>query len=151
ENNASAIDQLRRLLNTFEAQFHTRVKIRVLSWNQAWPEMMNYALYGGGPAVSEIGSTWVGSLVGMNRLRSFKTQEVSDPAKFLSAAWQTTSLYGDPTVWAMPWLTDTRILYYRRDLLEKAGVDPQSAFESAEAMEHSLSRLPMDTDVTPWA
>ena len=45
------------------------------------------------------------------------------------------------TLWAAPWLADTRIICYRRDLFEQAGVDAATAFQSPAQLENALQRL----------
>src|SRR5262245_7882708 len=150
ENKPNTEQEMRRLLDLFEAEYHIRVKLRVLKWAEAWQEFVKYGVYQHGPDVSEIGSTWVGSMVGMKALRPYQMRDIAETYMFLPSVWQAGLLHGDKTLWAIPWLADTRILYYRRDLLEKAGVDPQNAFESVAAMERTLSQLPKNTGVTPW-
>ena len=44
-------------------------------------------------------------------------------AAFLPSSWQSSIVLGEKEVCAVPWLADTRLIYYRRDLLDKAGVD----------------------------
>ncbi len=149
-NNPQADNDLRRLLEAFEAQHRVRVKLEVLAWENAWEEIVKYTLYRHGPDVSEIGSTWIGSLVGMRALRPYASADVAGPEAFLPTAWQAGLLRGDKTIWAIPWLADVRTIYYRRDLLEKAGVDLDGAFQTAEAVERTLNHLPLDTGVSPW-
>ncbi len=146
-------DRLREALTEFEAQTRISVKLRVVPWDDAWAELVKVAIYGDGPDISEVGSTWMPDLVGMNGLRpltSAEVQKLGGPAGFFPASWQSASL-GDPsTVWAVPWLVDTRILYYRHDLLEQAGIDAQEAFKTSQALAQTLSRLRAAGSAMPW-
>jgi hypothetical protein len=78
------------LMAEFEARYRVRVHLTQLSWEDAWAQVVKYALYGDAPAVSEIGSTWVASLAAMNALRPFTAHELlafgGEPA-FLRTAW----------------------------------------------------------------
>jgi multiple sugar transport system substrate-binding protein len=141
------------LLDRFEAEQGVRVRLRLLTWDIAWSTFVRTALYGDGPDVSEIGTTWLGDLVGMNALRPFNAAEVASFGKasaFTPAAWKTVTQSGDPHVWGIPWLTGARLLYYRPALLERAVVDPQSAFGSNQALEAAVRRLQAAGVAVPW-
>ena len=145
---------LRDLLAEFEARYHVQVHVTQLSWENAWTQVVKYALYGDAPAVSEIGSTWVASLATMNALRPFTSQEVTmlgGESAFLAAAWQSGQLRHASTLWAMPWLAETRIIYYRRDFLEMAGVDEPSAFLTPDRLVNTLERLQGAGVAYPWS
>jgi hypothetical protein len=72
--------------------------------------LVKVALYGEGPDVSEIGTTWCASLVAMNALRPFTPGEIASlgrPSAFLPSSWQTGILPGDDQICAVPWLMPT--------------------------------------------
>jgi hypothetical protein len=60
---ASAI---RQLLQPFEDRGRFRVQIASMDWETAWVQMVRSSIYGKSPSVSEVGSSWVSDLVGMN-------------------------------------------------------------------------------------
>jgi len=135
---------LRPLLDQFEAQQRCRVRVRVLSWESVWTELVKVALYGIGPDVSEVGMNWVCNLAAMNGLRPFHATELEamgGPAAFLEPSWKSGWVIGEAKAWAVPWLADTRVIYYRRDLLAKAGIDEHTAFQSHQHLEQTLERL----------
>ena len=115
--------------------------------------MVNIGIYKRGADLSEVGTTWIGSFVSMNALRPFKPAEIDQiggEKVFLPTAWQTTSLVGDGRVWAIPFLSDVRVIFYWRDMLEKARVDEATAFASFEGIEDAFSRLKKIIPA-PWA
>ncbi len=139
-----APDQLAGLVRAFEAQHRVHVRLQSWDWETSWAEIMKVALYGHGPLVSEVGSTWVASLAAMNVLRPFTALEVSGMGKasaFLPAAWQSGLLPGDPNPAAIPWLSETRAIYYRRDLFQQAGLADITQFESNAHLEDTLAQL----------
>jgi multiple sugar transport system substrate-binding protein len=146
-------DRLREALTEFEAQTRIHLKLRVIPWDEAWAELVKVAIYGDGPDISEVGSTWMPDLVGMNGLRQLapaEVQKLGGQADFFPASWQSATL-GDPsTIWAVPWLVDTRILYYRHDLLEQAGIDAREAFKTPTSLAQTLSRLRAAGNAVPW-
>ena len=150
---ANRADNLAPLLKQFEAEEHIAVRPRLLTWDTAWSELVKVALYGDGPDISELGSTWLGDLVSMNALRPFGTEEISalgGPAAYLPSAWQGGQLAGQPEQWAIPWFVGARLVYYRRNLLEAAQVDPRTAFDSAEQVERTLASLQASGVPVPW-
>src|SRR5512135_2606929 len=132
---------LRPLLDEFEAKHRIHVQLRVLSYETAWQQLVKYALYGQGPDVSQVGSSWISNLVGRNVLRPFSSQELASggmPSIFLPAIWQSNRSL---PVWAVPWMADVRLIYYRRDWLDQAGVDAAVAFDSPQSLAQTLARL----------
>ncbi|HEY4689493.1 MAG TPA: extracellular solute-binding protein [Anaerolineae bacterium] len=141
-------------LADFEARHHVRVRVNVLaSWPTAWADLVRMALYKQGADVSQAGSTWVSNFLAMRALRPFTPREAAGmggESAFLPAIWQTCLPGGESEIWAIPWLTDTRVLFYRRDLLERAGIDEQTAFRSMDALEDTLRRLQASGVTNPW-
>jgi multiple sugar transport system substrate-binding protein len=128
----------------FQTQFHINVQHRALQFDSALQEIINFALRSQGPDVSQIGSTWLGSLTGMAALRMFRADElelIGGQEVFLPASWASSNLIGVEDTYAIPWLADVRFLIYRRDILALAGIDETKAFIDAEAFEDTLARL----------
>jgi multiple sugar transport system substrate-binding protein len=150
-----ALAILRQCVENFRTT-HRNVPITIteLSWTTAWSDLVRIALYKDGAEVSEAGTTWVGSFIGMDALRPYSPPEVSKvggAAAFLPSAWQNGSLVGDDTMWAIPWLSDARVIFYWRDMLEQAGIDEKTAFQSFDQTEDTLARLQAQGIATPWA
>lgn len=141
------------LMDRFYAETGIRVRLRLLSWDTAWSDLIKVALYGDGPDVSEIGSTWIGDLVAMQAIRSFDEehiQELGGKSYILPAAWQNTRLVGDDTIWAIPWMVGARLIFYRRSLFERAGIDAEHALANAESFEAALRELQRARVGVPW-
>jgi len=68
---SSNLPAIETLLAQFEAETHIHVNVRTLEWDTAWSDLVKVAIYGDGPDVSEIGSTWLGDLVAMNAVAEF--------------------------------------------------------------------------------
>jgi multiple sugar transport system substrate-binding protein len=61
-------------------------------------------------------------------------------------------MLGSDNITALPWLTDVRALFYRKDVLAKAGVDPATAFTDWAAFETTLKQIKAaNTGVWPLA
>jgi multiple sugar transport system substrate-binding protein len=146
-------DALKQILQEFEQQSGVRVHLLSFDWRDAWPELMRIGIYRHGPDVSEIGSTWLGDLVGMNVLRPFSPMDVlrmGGTRPFWKASWESGKLTGDERCWAMPYWADPRLLFYRRDLVEKARVDEKEAFVSSTALKQTLQSMQQVGIPVPW-
>lgn len=150
---APSAEGMRPLLEQFEADTGIRVRLRLLTWDSAWAELVRAALYNDGPDVSEVGTTWIGDLVGMNALRPFNAAELAalgKSAAFIPTVWRSAMQYGDSRVWSIPWMAGARLIYFRPALFERAGIDPQQAFASIEQFEATIARLKSSAIPVPW-
>ncbi len=142
---------MRVLLADFERENHAQVKLTILPWDTGWSELVKYALFRSGPDVSEIGSTWMPSLVGMDTLEAVSSAEMAKMGgedAFLRPIWQ--SAFIDKKLYGIPWFTDTRLIYYRRDLFSRAGLDPAQVFHSAQSLDDAIETLQGSGQATPW-
>lgn len=144
ENSPIEMDALMPVLQTFEAEHRVHVRMTYITWQEGWTEIVKYGLYGHGPDLSEVGTTWIGSLARMNALQPFTPQDVQSlggPQSFFSGAWKSGILLNDPTIWAIPWMGDTQVIYYLPEALEKVGLTPQEAFAGQANFVHALETL----------
>ncbi len=136
---------LRRVLDAFEAQQRVHVNLQMLLWPEARQQIKQYALHQRGPDVSTMATTWVADLIAMNALQPLK-EPLTGAAlfrqeDFIEAAWATTLDARGEQAYAAPWLADTYVIHYRRDLLKKAGLDPAAAFASLEQIDETVRAL----------
>jgi len=142
-----ALDEFGRLHNV-------KVNLKILSWDTGWSELVKIALYKTGPDVSETGISWVDGFVSANALRRFEQHEIDEwdgPSVFLPSLWPKRTAPADSSIWAIPWMGDTRVVYYRRDFLRQAGIDEASAFSAIENFSHTLNRLQQSGVAIPLA
>jgi len=147
------LPEIQKLVQKFSVQSHASVTVTSRDWETAWVEMVRSSLYGKSPAVSEIGTTWVADLIGMNTLSPLPAslvRELGGADTFLPQNWESCFVAGDPNMWAVPWVSGARVLYYRRDLLRKARVDPDTAFSTPGAMLETLAQLQQAGVAIPW-
>lgn len=148
-----SIAALQGLLNDFEAASRVRVHLRVLNWADAWTELVKVALYKQGPDVSEIGSTWLGDFARMLALHNFNNGDLRSLGgvdSFLPAIWSSAIQPEVSQIWGIPWIADTRVIFYRRDYLERAGVDDEIAFQSHNSLVNTLEKLHKAGYSQPW-
>jgi multiple sugar transport system substrate-binding protein len=150
------VEAVRGLLDQFEQDTHQAVNLRVLEWRDAWAELVRVALYSDGPDVSEIGNTWLSEFISMNALRPFVGLEVArlgGAQQFLPSAWRsvapTTANTAPIMIWAAPWLADMRLIHYRQDVLERAGLDVNTAFQTPAALLAACAQLQVAGSANP--
>lgn len=138
------IEEIVNLVKEFESASAIKTNVRRLSWNRAWQTLLTFAVEGKGEDVSQVGSTWAPTLAAFDSLRQFNESEVRSlggPLIFVPAAWQTVRIDGRGPAWAIPWSVYTFVVFYRRDLLQSAGVDESMAFSTPQSMHSTLSAL----------
>jgi multiple sugar transport system substrate-binding protein len=138
-------------LNSLQVPFRTPVKLRAFEMNNAWAELLQFALRLEGPDVSEVGMTWLGSLAGMQVLRAFSSSElrsIRGQGSFVEIPWDNCQYEGN--VIGIPWHMDTRMFFYRRDVFEKVGIDENTAFASPDQFKETLLRLKASGYLYPW-
>jgi multiple sugar transport system substrate-binding protein len=146
--------EFRLLLGSLEEKMRMRIHCSVIDWTDAWAETMKIVLYKHGPVLSQVGTTWMGSLEATDGLRPFTANElmqIGGATDFHSAAWKTVNSETGEGILGIPWFLDAYMLYYRKDLLEKAGVDEQTAFDSFEQLHETVEKLRIAGNQVPLA
>ena len=100
-----------------------RVKVKQLPWTAAHEKLLTAFAGDATPDVCQLGNTWIPELVALNALepldRDAAASPVIDAADYFAGIWDTNRI--DGKLYGIPWYVDTRVLFYRRDLLEAAG------------------------------
>jgi multiple sugar transport system substrate-binding protein len=110
-------------LATFAADFmkdnpDAKVNVTAVPWDAAHQKLASAIAGKQTPDVSMVGTTWMGEFAKTGALDP--TPNLVDKAAFFGGAWDTTVVNG--TSYGVPWYVETRLMYYRKDLAEKAGV-----------------------------
>ncbi len=114
-------DALDAFAEEFEEQNpDAEVEVTAVPWESAHDKIANAITAGETPDVSLIGTTWMGEFAEADGLMP-TPEGLVDEADFFPGAWNSTVVGG--TSYGVPWYVETRVLYYRTDLAEKAGWD----------------------------
>lgn len=129
-------ENLGTLADDFMAEFpEVTVEVTPVPWDAAHDRIVNAIAGGEVPDVSLIGTTWMGEFATLGGLDP--TPSSIDPASFFEGAWNTTVVEG--TSYGVPWYVETRLLYYRTDLAEEAGVTAApSSWDELKAMAQAM-------------
>jgi len=139
------VKHLQPLLDAFKKQYNIHVNLTGINWTDGWTEIAKFGIYGHGPDVSSIGTSWIGSLASMQALRPFSSQQVralGGADAFFESNWRAGLLPNDPNPWAIPWLGDALVIYFWKDALENIGIrDFRAAFARDAAFVDTLEKL----------
>jgi multiple sugar transport system substrate-binding protein len=127
----------------FEQQTGVKVNVEVVGWDVQLDRIKNAAVSGQGPDVTQAGTTQVpffAALGGFEDLSS-RISQIGGKSAYAPGVWQTTQLQGQDGTYAVPWFTEARAIYYRKDVLEKAGIDPATAFTDTNAFQQTLQTI----------
>jgi multiple sugar transport system substrate-binding protein len=147
-NSLEPVGDLERLLKPFEEETGIKVKITSVDWGAAWSKITTAATSGDVPDVVQIGSTWVSAISGMGALEPFSKEAIADlggEKTFVPVAWKTTGIENSGQTVAIPWIVDARALYFRSDVLRKAGVS-QSELGTWKSFKRALKKI-YDADI----
>lgn len=111
-------------LGDFAKDFETanpgvKVNVTAVPWDAAHDKIATAIAGGQTPDVSMIGTTWMGEFAATGALDP--TPAMIDSSGFYEGAWNTTDVGG--TNYGVPWYVETRVLYYRTDLIPEAPKD----------------------------
>jgi multiple sugar transport system substrate-binding protein len=142
-NGPDPVGDTEEIVRPFEKETGIDVQVQLVGWDVQFNRIRNAAVSGKGPDVTQAGTTQVpffAALGGFVDL-SDRVDDIGGDDAYAPGVWQTTQVSGQDGVYAVPWFTEARSIYYRKDLLRKAGVDPKTAFTDWGAFKATLRKL----------
>jgi len=91
------------------------VNVTAIPWDAAHNKYQTAIAGGTTPDIAQMGTTWMGDFSDA----FVPTPSSIDTSVFFPSAVKSTNVNG--TAYGVPWYVDTRVIYFRKDLLEKAG------------------------------
>jgi multiple sugar transport system substrate-binding protein len=100
-----------------------RVEVQQLPWTAAHEKLLTAFAGDSTPDLCQLGNTWVPEFAALRALEPLDARvaasSVIAPADYFAGIWDTNRV--GATLYGVPWYVDTRLLFYRRDLLAQAG------------------------------
>ena len=132
------------LIRDFE-RLHPGVHVRLqqIPWTAAHEKLLTGFVGDATPDVAQVGNTWIAEFVTLHAIQGLdgmiaQSRDVS-PAGYFPGIWQT-NIVRD-TVWGVPWYVDTRLLFYRTDILAQAGyANPPTTWDEWLAAMRAIKR-----------
>jgi multiple sugar transport system substrate-binding protein len=119
-------ESVRPLIDAFEREHPgVRIDVQTLPWTGAHQKLLTAFAGGVTPDLCQLGNTWIPELTVLGGLmpldRMIENSQVVKPGDYFTGIWDTNRVGG--RIYGVPWYVDTRLLFYRRDLVAKAGFD----------------------------
>lgn len=115
---------VQELVKEFERDHpNVRVRVQQIPWSAAHEKLLTAHVGDASPDIAQLGNTWIPEFVALRALEpldsSLAVSPSVDSTHFFPGIWQTNVIEG--AVYGIPWYVDTRVIFYRKDLLEQAG------------------------------
>jgi multiple sugar transport system substrate-binding protein len=102
-----------------------RVEVQQLPWTSAHEKLLTAFAGRSTPDLCQLGNTWVPEMEALGAIENLSPwvaqSEVIEQADYFPGIWDTNVLGG--ASYGVPWYVDTRLLFYRSDILQAAGYD----------------------------
>ena len=100
-----------------------RVEVQQIPWSAAHEKLLTAFVGGSTPDLAQLGNTWIPEFVALRALAPLtpwiEGSATVRPEHFFPGIWSTNVVASTP--YGIPWYVDTRLLFYRRDILAAAG------------------------------
>ncbi len=117
-------EMVQKLVPEFEKENpNIKVKVQMMPWTAAQEKLISSYAGDNTPDACQLGNTWIPQFVQMNAIENLtplvkQSNEINED-KYFEGIWETNVI--DSLVYGIPWYIDTRILFYRADILKNAG------------------------------
>ncbi len=137
---------MQQLMPEFERRHPgVRVKVQQVPWTAAHEKLLTAYAGDAMPDVFQLGNTWIPEFVALNAIDRLDERtsraERAGFDDFFPGILETNRVQA--ALYGLPWYVDTRLLFYRKDILAAAGhAEPPRNWDTwLQAMEHIKQRL----------
>ncbi|WP_027953904.1 sugar ABC transporter substrate-binding protein [Halobacillus kuroshimensis] len=120
------------------------VDVQAIPWDTAHDKLLTAVASGNGPDVVQLGTTWVPEFADAGALLDLSEymQDYPNFAKENYFDGSVTTMEHDDEIVGIPWYADTRVIYYRKDILKESGYEeaPKTWDELKEAAQTLADR-----------
>lgn len=115
-----------------------RVRVQQIPWSAAHEKLLTGFVGRSTPDVAQLGNTWLAEFAALGSLEALDGRIAAsaeiDAEAYFPGIWDTNRI--EDRIYGVPWYVDTRLLFYRKDILAQAGYDsiPGNWPEWREAM-----------------
>lgn len=118
--------RLREIIPEFEKENPgINVELQIIPWGAANEKITTAVVGGLPPDLCQMGTTWMPEFSSMNAFADLSqfidSSKTINKDNYFQGAWTSCVYEGNP--YGIPWYVDTRALFYRKDILQKAGYE----------------------------
>lgn len=121
-NGKNATSFLEEKLREFKEKENVEVKIKFVSWNRAYKDIIKGFKENTSPDILQLGSTWVRTMAHLGYIGQIPPS-INIPTPLTN--WVKDSCEYQNLRVAVPWIIDTVIMAARQDILDKMGINPE--------------------------
>jgi len=101
------------------------VRVQAIPWTAAHEKLLTAFVGGALPDVAQLGNTWIPEFAALNALEPLDARVAHDSilvprGDFFPGVLATNVV--DSVLYGVPWYVDTRVMFYRSDLMRAAGI-----------------------------
>lgn len=147
-------ERIRPILDQFEQNKNVSVNLVTIDWVNYRSRLVDIAIHNRGADVSAITVPATSDVIGMHALRPYtdiEIMELGGASAFLASAWNSVIGGEEKQAWAIPWIIDSRFVFYWPELLKQAGIDEAAAFSSSQQVAETFNRLKENGLAIPFA
>ncbi len=141
----SEAEVVTKLITEFEKQNpDIKVLVQQMPWTAAQEKLITAVASDNTPDLCQLGNTWIPQFSSLKSISSLN--EWIDKSSFIEkenyfeGIWETNVI--DNKVYGIPWYVDTRIIFYRKDVFEKAGYNhPPKTWEELLDLSRKIKAL----------
>lgn len=143
-------EHVQKLMPEFERRHpEIQVKVQIMPWIAAHEKLLTAYAGRSLPDICQLGNTWIPEFRILNTLENLEPWlENSKTIKqdyYFSGIWETNII--DSVLFGIPWYVDTRILFYRKDILTTVGYTESPKtwgewFAASQAIKKSFGAKP---------
>jgi multiple sugar transport system substrate-binding protein len=129
-----------QMLPEFTRRTGIRVDVQQIPWSAAHEKLLTAFVGESTPDVAQLGNTWIpefDAVGALEPLDPFLARSTIRQANYFPGIWATNVV--DGLVYGVPWYVDTRVLFYRTDVVP---TPPRTWSEWLTAMQHVKSLRP---------
>ncbi len=117
-------ENVQKLIPEFERRNPgIKVKVQSIPWTAAHEKLLTAYAGNSTPDISQLGNTWIPEFTLLNAIEDLniwiEKSSIIKKNNYFEGIWETNVI--DDIPYGIPWYVDTRVLFYRKDILEQAG------------------------------
>ncbi len=117
-------EHINKLIPKFEATHpQIRIKVQSIPWTAAHEKLLTAFAGQSTPDICQLGNTWIPQFQAIDAVLALDSliahSEIVNKNAFFEGIWNTNVI--GKKVFGIPWYVDTRLLFYRTDILAQAG------------------------------
>ena len=119
-------EKVKPLIDQFERENpDIRITVQAIPWGAANEKLLTAYAGQALPDICQLGNTWIPQFAMLDALMPLDSiiedSEVINPSNYFEGIWRTSEV--NNRIYGIPWYVDTRLLFYRQDILATVGFE----------------------------